>query len=126
MDHRVKTEFTNPKSGWSAECCDCDYTIDPAYGGRIYPRSESGDRADVEHWAAQHRERHPGHQPKIDAFHRWTMTTVVHLDVRLIEALFGRPNQLAGLREATQRARNIAYHELGIEPPEQQKAITTG
>lgn len=46
-------------SGWSAECRDCDYTIGIDYGERIYPRSESGDRGDVEFWAEQHRRRNP-------------------------------------------------------------------
>lgn len=80
--------FTNPSSGWSAECRDCDYTIGLDYGEQIYPRSESGDRGDVEHWADKHVAEHPGHQPKIDQFARWTMT-IVDVAPDVLETIFG-------------------------------------
>lgn len=80
--------FTDPSSGWAAECRDCPHTIGLDYGEPIYPRSESGDRADVERWAATHVDGHPGHQPKITEFHRWTMSVIEHLDVKLLNTLF--------------------------------------
>ncbi|AKF14489.1 hypothetical protein SEA_FLAGSTAFF_52 [Mycobacterium phage FlagStaff] len=86
-------EFTEPRSGWAAECEDCPFTIGEDYGQRIYPRWEFDDTDDGRHlaerWAIQHRTANPGHSPTVNQFHRWTMTHVEHLDVKLLATLFG-------------------------------------
>ncbi|QFG06057.1 hypothetical protein KDW75_gp55 [Mycobacterium phage Mercurio] len=118
--------------GWSAECTDCPYTIEPMYGARCFPYSESGDRADVEHWADQHRARFPGHQPKITAFSRWTMIVEERLPVSVFETLFGRlpaepeRDPVAELLDAVQRVKNIVWQNFGIEPGIPTRALPAG
>lgn len=86
-------EFTEPRSGWAAQCEDCPYTIGEDYGQRIYPRWEFDDTDDGRHtaerWAITHRTANPGHSPTVTQFHRWTMTHVEHLDVKVLRTLFG-------------------------------------
>lgn len=88
----MKTEFTNPRTGWSAECQDCPFTIGLDYGQKIYPRAEFDDpdtgREEAQLWAAEHRVEHPEHQPKVDAFARWTLE-VTDYAPDLLEAIFG-------------------------------------
>lgn len=83
----------HPRSGWSAECEDCPYTIGLDYGQRIYPRAEFDDtdpdaRAAAERWADEHRVEHPDHRPRVGSFYRWTME-IVDQHPNLLEAIFG-------------------------------------
>jgi hypothetical protein len=87
----TETKFTDPKSGWVAECQDCLHTIDPKYGAPIYPKHEATGPdaiAEVEAWARDHNAEHPDHQPKIQQFHRWTLE-VGEWSPTLLEKLFG-------------------------------------
>jgi predicted RNA-binding Zn-ribbon protein involved in translation (DUF1610 family) len=111
---------TAPTSGWSAECQHCDYTIEPDYGARVYPRSESSELADVEHWANEHAKANPGHQPQIGQFHRFTLD--IREDVRddVLEALFGQSprRQLLGVGDprAVVEDQDVALDEPAAEP----------
>lgn len=89
----AEISYDDQRTGWAAECTDCPFTIGAEYGQRIYPREEFPDtdqgRWAAEHWAIDHRTEHPGHNPTVNLFTRWTMTVVEHLDVNLLRTLFG-------------------------------------
>ncbi|ANU79771.1 hypothetical protein BI023_gp53 [Mycobacterium phage Sneeze] len=125
-------DYENPRSGWSAECHDCPYTIEPNYGARVWPRSESGDRGGVERWAAQHVERFPGHRPAIDAFTRWTMTITEQITPAVFVRLWlpgddERPDPVAELLDTVRRVKNIVWQNFGIEPsPSPYRALPAG
>lgn len=94
------SKFTDPRSGWSAECKDCPYTIGLDYGERIYPRAEfdapdTGQR-EAELWADEHRVEHPDHRPHVGPFHRWTVEVTGHAP-GLLEAIFGPPGPPADI-----------------------------
>lgn len=110
----------NTTSGWSAECIDCPYTIEPMYGARCYPRTESGDRGDVVEWVRRHVERFPGHGPVIASFTRWTVH-ISQVNPTVFETLFGQlpdddRDHVAELRDTVQRVKNIVWQNFGIEP----------
>ena len=91
-------EFADPRSGWRAQCDDCPGVREPAYGAMVYPGEEfehtDDGRHAAERWAIDHRTANPGHSPTVTEFHRWTMTHVEHLDVNLLEAMFGAPRRV--------------------------------
>ena len=119
----------NTTSGWSAECTDCPYTIDPMYGARCFPRTESGDRDDVADWVRRHVERFPGHRPLIAQFTRWTVH-VSQVNPTVLATLFGpdggRPDPVAELLDTVQRVKNIVWQNFGIEPGIPTRALPAG
>ena len=88
----TETKFTDPTSGWSAECRDCPAMTEPDYGATVYPRAEFTDadvmpRAMAEQWAAEHVAEHPGHRPAVGQWHRWTVEVTAYA-ADLIAAMF--------------------------------------
>lgn len=117
-------------SGWSAECVDCPYTIEPAFGARVWPGTESENRAAVEAWVRLHVGRFPDHQPAIASFTRWTLTITDQAPASVFALLFGRlpdrPDPIVELRDAVQRVKNIVWQNFGIEPGIPRRALPAG
>lgn len=125
-------------TGWRAECSDCPAVVEPDYGARVFPSEEFEDtdagKAAADRWSDEHWAANPGHSPTVTLIHRFTMTSVEHLDLRVLERLFGKPaeppaepwySDLDDLRDTIYWARNVAYSELGIETGGEQLAITS-
>ncbi|AHJ86602.1 hypothetical protein Jolie2_52 [Mycobacterium phage Jolie2] len=120
----------NTTSGWSAECTDCPYTIEPMYGARCFPRTESGDRDDVVEWVRRHVERFPGHRPMVAQFTRWVVH-VSQVNPTVFATLFGRlpeddRDPVAELLDTVQRVKNIVWQNFGIEPGIPTRALPAG
>lgn len=79
-------------SGWSAECEDCPFEIEPDYGARVYPREEFPDTLEgswaADRWAIAHREANPGHNPTVRQFMRWTITLPADVPATVLHTLF--------------------------------------
>ena len=107
-------------SGWSAECRDCPYTIEPAFGAPVYPGTESAEREPVDAWVRLHRGRWPDHRPDVRSFTRWTLTITDQAPASVWAALFGglppEPDPVAQLLDTVRRVKNIVWQNFGIEP----------
>lgn len=74
--------------GYYAECTDCPYVIEPAFGARKFPRVESPFAADVAEWVDEHVRANVGHRPTTGKFTRWT-TAIADWDPKALELVFG-------------------------------------
>lgn len=116
----MMTEGT--RSGWSVECRDCPYTIEPAFGAPVYPGAESAEREPVEAWRRLHVARFPDHLPAIASFTRWTLTVTDQAPASVWSALFGfglpepERDPVAELLDTVRRVKNIVWQNFGIEP----------
>lgn len=126
----MMTEGT--RSGWSAECRDCPYTIEPAFGAPVYPGTESAEREPVDAWVRLHRRRFPEHQPKIASFTRWTFTITDQAPASVWAALGLGPlpeperDPVAELLDTVRRVKNIVWQNFGIEPGIPHRALPAG
>ena len=108
-------------SGWSAECTDCPYTIEPAFGAPVYPSTESAEREPVDAWVRMHRRRFPEHRPRVAQFTRFTFTVTDQAPVAVRAALGltlaeHERDPVAELLDTVRRVKNIVWQNFGIEP----------
>lgn len=118
-------------SGWSAECTDCPYTIEPAFGAPVYPSTESAEREPVDAWVRMHRRRFPEHRPRVAQFTRFTLTVTDQAPVAVWAALGltlaeHERDPVAELLDTVRRVKNIVWQNFGIEPGIPLRALPAG
>lgn len=118
-------------SGWSAECTDCPYTIEPAFGAPVYPSTESAEREPVDAWVRMHRRRFPEHRPRVAQFTRFTFTVTDQAPVAVWAALGltlaeHERDPVAELLDTVRRVKNIVWQNFGIEPGIPLRALPAG
>lgn len=118
-------------SGWSAECTDCPYTIEPAFGAPVYPSTESAEREPVDAWVRLHRRRFPEHRPRVAQFTRFTLTITDQAPAAVWAALGltlaeHERDPVAELLDTVRRVKNIVWQNFGIEPGIPHRALPAG